>query len=102
PPNVNANKWLQFDMGVEVFAPEAGTVVEAADLVEGREYPAGTFLAEIEATGPLTFGWLSVTDVAPRRYRFELPNDGELVAFPARLGEQIPTGGRVAVVPKTG
>lgn len=106
PPNVEANKWLQFGMGVEVYAPEGGEVTEVAKLAPNTEHAEGTFLAEVVATGPVQLGLVSVRDVAPRKYRFTLPNDGELVAFPvssttADEPTKLPPGGRIAVLPKT-
>lgn len=93
PPNVEANKWLIFGMGVEVAAPIGGTLTHLAPLeIQRGEYPAGTRLATIAPDG----GGPPV-EVA-------LPHDGPLVSLalnPATaVGTPIEAGARLAVMPK--
>ncbi|MFT7583092.1 MAG: oligopeptide transport system permease protein [Myxococcota bacterium] len=100
PDNV-ASQWIKYDMGIEVVTPEAGTVIDSAPLTEGVEYEEGTYLATVEATGPVRFGFFTVRDVAPRQYKFEFPVDAELIYLGAKKGATLDTAGRVAVMPKT-
>lgn len=101
PPNVKANRWLLYDMGVEVATPEPVTITDVAPLEVGAEYPAGTYLATGTAEGPLSVGLMRLDGVPKRTYRFLLPNDGTLEALPVTQDAELPAFGRVAVVPKT-
>jgi oligopeptide transport system permease protein len=93
PPNVEANKWLLFGMGVEVVAPVSGTIQALTPLVLQREtYAAGTALATIapaDGSAPVVVA---------------LPHEGIVVSLgldPATaVGTAIEKGARLAVVPK--
>ncbi|MCA9515824.1 MAG: ABC transporter permease subunit, partial [Myxococcales bacterium] len=101
PPNVKANRWLLYNMGVEVATPEPAVVTDVAKLETGEEYPEGTYLATATAAGDLKLGLMTLRDVPPRTYRFTLPNDGTLEALPVTADTELPAFGRIAVVPKT-
>ena len=42
PANVKANRWLLYDMGVEVVTPAPGIIIERAALEVGAEYAEET------------------------------------------------------------
>lgn len=102
PPTVKANRWLLYNMGNEVVAPEPGVVTRLGDVEVGQAYEGGTFLATVRSEGPVRIGLASLEGVAPREYRFVMPNDGSLEALPLAVGDTLPGGARIAVVPKTG
>lgn len=88
PPAVEANKWMRFNMGVELTAPVAGTVVEKATVVEKvTELAEGTKLVVIQPESG------AVQAVA-------MPFDGQVVALKAEVGEKVEAGASIAVVPK--
>lgn len=88
PPAVEANKWMRFNMGVELTAPVAGTVIEKATLVEKvTELAEGTKLVVIQPESG-----------APQAVA--MPFDGQVVALKAEVGEKVEAGASLAVVPK--
>lgn len=88
PPAVEANKWMRFNMGVELTAPIAGTVVEKATVVEKvTELPEGTALVVIQPE-------------SGARQTVAMPFDGQVVALKATVGEKVEAGASIAVVPK--
>lgn len=88
PPAVEANKWMRFNMGVELTAPVAGTVVEKATVVEKvTELAEGTALVVIEPE-------------SGARQTVAMPFDGQVVALKATVGEKVEAGASIAVVPK--
>lgn len=88
PPAVEANKWMRFNMGVELTSPVAGEVIERADLVEKvTELSKGTTL-------------LSIKDEAGSIHKLEMPFDGQVVALKAYPGETVAKDASLAVVPK--
>lgn len=88
PPAVEANKWMRFNMGVELTAPIAGTVVEKATVVEKvTELPEGTALVVIQPE-------------SGAKQTVAMPFDGQVVALKATVGEKVEAGASIAVVPK--
>lgn len=88
PPTVEANKWMRFNMGIELTAPVAGTVVEKATVVEKvTELAEGTALVVIEPE-------------SGARQTVAMPFDGQVVALKATVGEKVEAGASIAVVPK--
>lgn len=88
PPAVEANKWMRFNMGVELTAPVAGTVVEKATLTEKvTELAEGTPLVVIQPD-------------SGERQAIAMPFDGQVVALKAEVGEKVEAGASIAVVPK--
>lgn len=92
-PNIEANKWLIFGMGVELTAPVDGIVTRFEPLaVQSTEHASGTLLATIAPTA----GGAPVNII--------LPYDGPLVSLAldpeTAIGATVAAGSRLAVVPK--
>lgn len=89
PPNVEANKWLVFGMGVEITSKTAGTVTEVGSFTtKERDYPDGTLLATIQPKG----------GGEPVQVRLE--GDHAIVAVGVEKGQEVAVGARIVVVPK--
>jgi oligopeptide transport system permease protein len=89
PPAVEANKWMRFNMGVELTSPVSGTVTERATLIEKvTELTEGTTLLVIEPDG----------GGAPQTVA--MPFDGQVVALKAEVGERVEKDSSLVVIPK--
>ena len=107
PPAVEANKWLLFGLGEAVFSPLDGTVTSVADVVAGRDYPAGTALCVL-------------TTDSGKEVRVSMRTSGKLVSLHVEEGDLIRgcaeqdcsdgvdsdgngiiDGDRIAVIPKS-
>lgn len=89
PPAVEANKWLRFNMGVELHSPIDGTITQKAELVEKVTLlKKGDLLLEITGKD------------GKSKESILMPFDGEVVALKGDLDEEVLKGASLAVLPK--
>lgn len=88
PPAVEANKWLRFNMGMEITADVDGTIGDLQEIV-----PKVTMLKKGDTLGTLTPEGGAAQPIL-------MPHDGEVVSLNVQAGEQVKKGDTLAVIPK--
>jgi oligopeptide transport system permease protein len=88
PPTVEANKWMRFNMGVELTAPVDAEVTAIADVT-----PKVTILPE---GAPL----VTLRSADGQTHVVPMPFEGQVVSLKVKVDDQVTHGASLAVVPK--